>query len=108
MGDGPVSKRLWIYFVLMIPMTVLVLGFWLVFDQKSREMTESDVDKAESRMEELESRITEKIRHRIGAKFKTTTNLEQPMTPAGERGKSATQADAGPSYLRLLDRFLGR
>lgn len=104
MGDGPVSKRLWIYFVLMVPVTVLVLGFWLVFDKRSKNVTESDVDEAKTRMQALESRITERIRDRIGARIKTTdTNLEQRMTAAGNRGKS-TQADARPSYLRWLSR----
>ncbi|KAK4168219.1 hypothetical protein QBC43DRAFT_228731 [Cladorrhinum sp. PSN259] len=108
MGDGPVSKRLWIYFVLMVPVTVLVLGFWLVFDKRSKNVTESDVDEAKTRMQArmhaLESRITERIRDRIGARIKTTdTNLEQRMAAAAGHGNS-TQANTRPRYLRWLGR----
>ncbi|KAK4167923.1 hypothetical protein QBC43DRAFT_297175 [Cladorrhinum sp. PSN259] len=69
--NGPVSKRLWIYFVLLIPVTVIVLGAWLVFDKRSKTVTDQDLEQAEYRMEDLEQRITARIRKKTGVRLGT-------------------------------------
>lgn len=85
---GPVSKRLWIYFVLTVPLTAVIMGAWWFFDQRwikdavedededgsdCEKRTETAEDK-ESRL--LEARIMKNIRRRTGVKVADTFELQ--------------------------------
>ncbi|KAK3986740.1 hypothetical protein QBC44DRAFT_332659 [Cladorrhinum sp. PSN332] len=84
--NGSVSKSLWIYFVLLIPVTVVVLGAWLFFDKKSKTVTQQDFEAAEDRMHDLESRIIDRIKKKTGVRV-TVMDLgsseQQDSPPSG-------------------------
>ncbi|RYO84304.1 hypothetical protein DL763_007512 [Monosporascus cannonballus] len=61
------SSRIGIYFVIMVPLTLLTLGTWWKFNQMSvKEEEEEDVGDTERRVYTLEARIMQRIRRRTG------------------------------------------
>lgn len=73
--DGSVSRSLWIYFVLAVPITVMVLGGWRAFDKMYRRKSERDEEdeKLETQeAKELEARIMRNIRRRTGIRVAET------------------------------------
>lgn len=73
--NGSISRSIWIYFVLAVPITVLVLGGWRAFDKRYRRKDERDeedekLEKQEAR--ELGARIMRNIRRRTGIKVAKT------------------------------------
>lgn len=76
--NGSVSESLWIYFVLAVPGTVIVLGTWWFFDSRSRRQAETGPEDAKEQTKaevELEARIMQKIRRRTGIKVTETIEL---------------------------------
>jgi hypothetical protein len=76
---GSVSTSLWIYFVIMVPLTVLIVGTWWMFDQRSVANFEEDAKEAEAHMVKLEARIMEGIRRKTGAKVVTWPKQAEQM-----------------------------
>jgi hypothetical protein len=68
---GAVSARLWIYFAVMMPLTGVVVGAWFVFDKISRKNVEEGLDGDFERMAHLDTRMTEHIAKRVGARVMT-------------------------------------
>ncbi|KAK4187030.1 hypothetical protein QBC35DRAFT_553131 [Podospora australis] len=66
--NGSVSSPLWIYFILMVPLTLIVVGAWILFDRASKKKKpEEDLEEAESLLHALEARITARtLRRRTG------------------------------------------
>ncbi|RYP28047.1 hypothetical protein DL767_007378 [Monosporascus sp. MG133] len=61
------SKQIGIYFVIMVPLTLLTLGTWWKFNQISvKEVEEEDVSDIERRVYTVEARIMKRIRRRTG------------------------------------------
>ncbi|KAI3321758.1 hypothetical protein HD806DRAFT_146484 [Xylariaceae sp. AK1471] len=59
---NPVSNRVWVYFVIVIPLTVLVLGAWWGYDRVRGKKVASEDGEDEIRISNPESRIMEDIR----------------------------------------------
>ena len=76
--NGAVSESLWIYFVLMIPLTIIVVGSWWFLDRRTVHANEVDEDEdvAEEHMNKLEAQIMARIRKRTGARL--TWNINAP------------------------------
>jgi hypothetical protein len=68
---GAVSARLWIYFAVMMPLTGVVVGAWFAFDKISRKNIEEGLDGDFERMGQLDTRMTEHIAKRVGARVMT-------------------------------------
>ncbi|KAK8132129.1 hypothetical protein PG999_000302 [Apiospora kogelbergensis] len=123
--NGPISNSLWIYFVLTIPLTVLVVWIWWGVDKRmvhrlgtSIGGSEEDYEGAEEHLNRLEGQILEKIRVRTGAKLTWTVTpsrreLSRPTRPGGgqDEGEGDGQADVaaapGPR-LRRASAFMAR
>lgn len=103
--NGPISNSLWIYFVLTVPLTVLVVWIWWGVDKRmvrrlgtSIGGSEEDYEGAEEHLNRLEGQILEKIRVRTGAKLTWTVTpssrqLSRPTRPGGgEQGERQWQA----------------
>ncbi|CAN8095523.1 unnamed protein product [Discula destructiva] len=83
--EGPVSKSLWIYFIITLPLTGVIVGLWYIFDQRHAkkivtEVTEIDDDGRPETEEEkegrlLEARIMRNIRRRTGVRVADTFEL---------------------------------
>ncbi|KAK7983568.1 hypothetical protein PG989_010970 [Apiospora arundinis] len=109
--DGPISKSLWIYFVLLVPLTVLVVWIWWRIDQRmvvrvgtSLGGADEDYEGAEEHLNKLEGQILEKIGVRRGAKLTwtvTPTRRQQsrttiPIEGGGEGEGQGHTGSAGP------------
>ncbi|KAI1248066.1 hypothetical protein MGN70_010315 [Eutypa lata] len=68
---GTVSSQLWIYFVIMVPLTGMVLGGWWKYNQVSFKRVERDRADTEAQVDYVEDFVRQKIRRR-------TTNLTAP------------------------------
>ncbi|EMR67371.1 hypothetical protein UCREL1_5631 [Eutypa lata UCREL1] len=69
--QGTVSSQLWIYFVIMVPLTGMVLGGWWKYNQVSFKRVERDRADTEAQVDYVEDFVRQKIRRR-------TTNLTAP------------------------------
>ena len=58
------SPRLWIYFVIMIPVTVCVVGAWFWWDRRQERKYGLQDRGVEYIMYEMENRITEGMKNR--------------------------------------------
>ncbi|KAI1075585.1 hypothetical protein F5B20DRAFT_573398 [Whalleya microplaca] len=70
-NTSPVSARLWLYLVIMVPLTFLIVGGWWKFDQLSGKAVEEDENHDESHMKKHEAYIMQTIRRRTGARVIT-------------------------------------
>lgn len=65
---GSVSDRLWIYFAVGIPLTVIIVTVWYVFDRRSQAKFKDDFQNIESEMIKLEARVAEDIYKKAGVR----------------------------------------
>jgi hypothetical protein len=73
-----VSRSVWIYFVMLVPMTALIIGLWRQFDKSSTYVPEENYRVSEERLNKLEAGIMEGIRSRTGARVRTWNIMEGP------------------------------
>jgi hypothetical protein len=76
--NGPVDERLWIYFVIAVPLTAVIVGAWWMLDQRSVHGTEDDQKEAKAWIDKLESQIMTEIREKTGAHLRTMS-LPPPL-----------------------------
>ncbi|KAK3389266.1 hypothetical protein B0H63DRAFT_463294 [Podospora didyma] len=70
--NGPVSTRLWIYFIVTVPLTAVIVCSWFHFDKKlTQKVVDDNATEVDVRMHQLERRITERIGVRTGARVRT-------------------------------------
>jgi len=65
MGSS-VSSRLWIYFVIMAPLTAIIMGSWWMFDRHSNKEVQEDDRDIQNRMRDIEAQAMRHIRVRTG------------------------------------------
>ncbi|RYP74062.1 hypothetical protein DL771_003251 [Monosporascus sp. 5C6A] len=71
-GKGDFSRGIGMYFVIMVPLTLLTLGIWWKFTQVSvKEVEEEHASEIEMRVYSLEDRIMRRIRQRTGLRIGT-------------------------------------
>jgi hypothetical protein len=64
------SRNLWLYFVLMVPLTVFFVGIWWRVDQaRGKQIDEEDEDADIANMQALEDHIMRDIQKRTGARL---------------------------------------
>ncbi|KAI8634479.1 hypothetical protein F5Y19DRAFT_461836 [Xylariaceae sp. FL1651] len=69
------SSSIWLYFVLMVPLTVVFVGGWWRFDQaRCKNVDEEEENEDEMRMRELENHIMKALQKRTGARFSWNIN----------------------------------
>jgi hypothetical protein len=71
-NDGPVvAPSLWIYFVITIPLTLLIVCIWRIWDKRrEKQYAEEDVD-LEIGIEKMEAQIMSNMRKRTMSKVRT-------------------------------------
>jgi hypothetical protein len=69
--NGPVSMSLWIYFALMVPLTVVIVGAWWYIDQHTKPEVREDPEVSEKRLSETEARVIDRLRKTTQARFRT-------------------------------------
>jgi hypothetical protein len=71
-SDGPsVSSDLWIYFVITVPLTVLIVLFWRWWDKRREVQYAAEDEVLEAGIDELEAQIAHTIRQRTLSKHRT-------------------------------------
>ncbi|ORY71048.1 uncharacterized protein BCR38DRAFT_415789 [Pseudomassariella vexata] len=63
--------HLWIYFVIAVPLTALIVGAWWMYDKRPDNGVDEDVNEAEKYLDRLEAQIMEGIRTKTGARVRT-------------------------------------
>ncbi|KAK8075393.1 hypothetical protein PG997_010056, partial [Apiospora hydei] len=90
-----IFKSLWIYFALLVPLTILVVWIWWGVDQRmvlrvgTRLGADEDYEGAEAHLNRLEGQILEKIRVRTGA------NLTWTVAPSRRLQSRLTRSTGG-------------
>lgn len=89
-GTDAVSKSIWIYFALTLPLTAMIVGVWYTFDQRrakngsDEDSQETDDPRAETEEEResrlLETRIMRNIRRWTGVRVADTFELRNHPT----------------------------
>lgn len=64
-----VSPRLYVFFVIFVPLTIIILVFWWKFDEYSTAQADTKV--SDSEMDELEEQIMDALRNRINTRVGT-------------------------------------
>lgn len=62
------SRLIWIFFAVMLPVTGLIVGAWFLFDRMARKSLEVASAEDEKRMLQLEKRVTERVVQRAKAR----------------------------------------
>ncbi|KAH8194203.1 hypothetical protein TruAng_011634 [Truncatella angustata] len=73
--NGPVSNSLWIYFVILVPLTVLVVGIWWVMDRRQVTEFKEDIEAADKRLEDIEGRVIKRLREKTKTKIQTGLSM---------------------------------
>ncbi|KAI3329532.1 hypothetical protein F4824DRAFT_516836 [Ustulina deusta] len=69
------SSNLWLYFVLMVPLTIFFIGVWWRFDQvRCKKVDEEEEDGDEVNMQALEHHTIKELQKRTGARLSWNTN----------------------------------
>ncbi len=69
------SSNLWLYFVLMVPLTIFFIGVWWRFDQvRCKKVGEEEEDGDEVNMQALEHHTIKELQKRTGARLSWNTN----------------------------------
>ncbi|KAI1156598.1 hypothetical protein F4825DRAFT_403341 [Nemania diffusa] len=69
------SRNLWLYFVLMVPLTIFFVSIWWWVDQaRCKQIDEEDEDEDGVNMQALESHIMRDIQKRTGARLSWKVN----------------------------------
>ncbi|KAI1424806.1 hypothetical protein F5Y12DRAFT_714873 [Xylaria sp. FL1777] len=73
--NNSVSSSLWLYFVLMVPLTIFFVGVWWRFDQtRCKKVDEEEEDRDEVNMQALEYHIIKELQKRTGVRLSWNTN----------------------------------
>ncbi|KAK1240676.1 hypothetical protein MKX07_006109 [Trichoderma sp. CBMAI-0711] len=77
-----ISNWLWVYFVITIPLTALIVGFWLWYDRRREARYANDDQKLEGDIEQMEMNILNSLRKRTMSKTHTWNSRSKPIHQA--------------------------
>lgn len=69
--NGSVSRSLWIYFIMAVPLTIVVVGIWFMMDRRTKPEVQEEPEVAETRLFEIEARVIERLRRMTRARVRT-------------------------------------
>ncbi|KAK2064524.1 hypothetical protein LY76DRAFT_587381 [Colletotrichum caudatum] len=80
-ADPVISKEIWVYFAITIPLTILIVGGWMIFDRwREGKFAVEDAD-LEKNIEHMEANIMAMMRKRTMSKANTWTSVTSPIRP---------------------------
>ncbi|KND95085.1 hypothetical protein TOPH_00642 [Tolypocladium ophioglossoides CBS 100239] len=80
-GNPMVASQLWIYFVVTIPLTAAIVGFWWWFDRRREARYARDDEDLEKNIDRMEKDIMFHLRKRTMSKANTWNTLSSPPPP---------------------------
>ncbi|KAI1852091.1 hypothetical protein JX266_002944 [Neoarthrinium moseri] len=69
--NGSVSRSLWIYFVVAVPLTVIIVGLWWIKDRRTQPEIKEDRDAEEQRLDDIEARVIDRLRRTTNTRVGT-------------------------------------
>ncbi|KAK1640381.1 hypothetical protein BDP81DRAFT_342494 [Colletotrichum phormii] len=80
-ADPVISKELWVYFAITVPLTIFIVGGWIVFDRRREgQFAVEDAD-LERNIEHMEADIMAMMRKRTMSKANTWKSVTSPIRP---------------------------
>ncbi|KAJ3942496.1 uncharacterized protein N0V96_007997 [Colletotrichum fioriniae] len=80
-ADPVISKELWVYFAITVPLTILIVGGWIVFDRRRESQFRVEDADLERNIEHMEADIMAMMRKRTMSKANTWTSVTSPIRP---------------------------
>ncbi|OHW96292.1 MIT CorA-like divalent cation transporter [Colletotrichum incanum] len=80
-ADPVISKELWVYFAITIPLTIVIVGGWILFDRRREGKFASEDADLEKNIEHMEADIMAMMRKRTMSKANTWTSVTSPIRP---------------------------
>lgn len=78
-ADPVISNWLWVYFVITIPLTVFIVGFWIWYDRRKEARYADDDKELENNIEQMEVNILKSLRRRTMSKANTWNSTISPV-----------------------------
>jgi thiosulfate reductase cytochrome b subunit len=76
-----ISSKLWVYFVIMVPLTVIILLLWTWYDRRKEEKYARDDADLEKDIDKMEKDIMFHLRKRTMSKANTWNTISPPPKP---------------------------
>ncbi|KAK1598711.1 uncharacterized protein LY79DRAFT_252917 [Colletotrichum navitas] len=80
-ADPVISKDLWVYFAITIPLTIAIVVGWILFDRRREGKFASEDADLEKNIEHMEADIMAMMRKRTMSKANTWTSVTSPIRP---------------------------
>ncbi|KAM0483200.1 hypothetical protein ACHAPX_002649 [Trichoderma viride] len=77
-ADPVISNWLWVYFIITVPLTVLIVGSWIWYDRRKEARYANDDKELEGDIEQMEVSIMKSLRRRTMSKANTWNSLASP------------------------------
>ncbi|EHK16673.1 uncharacterized protein TRIVIDRAFT_40355 [Trichoderma virens Gv29-8] len=79
-ADPVISNWLWVYFIITIPLTAIIVGFWLWYDRRKERRYEKDDKELEGDIEQMEMNILTSLRKRTMSKTHTWNSRSKQIS----------------------------
>ncbi|KAL7928001.1 hypothetical protein ACQKWADRAFT_278458 [Trichoderma austrokoningii] len=77
-ADPVISNWLWVYFIITVPLTVLIVGSWIWYDRRKEARYADDDKELEGDIEQMEVSIMKSLRRRTMSKANTWNSTISP------------------------------
>ncbi|KAL7960782.1 hypothetical protein V8C34DRAFT_275703 [Trichoderma compactum] len=83
-ADPVISNWLWVYFIITIPLTVVIVGFWMWYDRRREARYAKEDKELDGDIEQMEAHILNSLRKRTMSKTHTwnSRNKTLPLNSA--------------------------
>ncbi|KAH6610705.1 magnesium transport [Trichoderma cornu-damae] len=78
-ADPVISNWLWVYFIITIPLTAFIVGFWIWYDRRKEARYAVDDKELENSIEQMEVNILKSLRRRTMSKANTWNSTISPV-----------------------------
>lgn len=80
-GDPVISDKLWVFFVLTIPITAAIVWIWMWYDRRKEAQYARDDADLEKDIDKMEKDIMFHMRNRTMSKSNTWNTISPPPKP---------------------------
>lgn len=78
-ADPVISNWLWVYFIITIPLTVIIVGFWLWYDRRREARYAKEDKELDGDIEQMEAHILNSLRKRTMSKTHTWNSRNKTL-----------------------------
>lgn len=77
-ADPVISNWLWVYFIITVPLTIIIVGSWIWYDRRKEARYADDDKELEGDIEQMEVSIMKSLRRRTMSKANTWNSTISP------------------------------